>query len=81
MVKCADPKTPAPTDAAMNWRGRADAFLLARLGDSCSARFRDPTGVPAAILSEGALDAAHRELWYGLYFRVYRLEEIVLEMP
>jgi hypothetical protein len=80
MMKCADPKTPPPTDAAMNWRSRADAFLVARLGESYAARFRNPTGVPAAMLSDGALDAAHQQLWYGLYFRVYRLEEIVLEM-
>jgi hypothetical protein len=80
MVKCADSKTPPPTDAAANWRSRAEAFLVARLGESFAARFRDPTGVPAAMLSDSALDAAHQELWYGLYFRVYRLEEIVLDM-
>ena len=65
----------------MNWKSRAGAFLVARLGESYAARFRDPIGVPAAMLSNGALDAAHQELWYGLYFRVYRLEEMVLEMP
>jgi hypothetical protein len=79
MALCADPKTPPPTDAAMNWRSRAEAFLAARLGGAYPARFADPTGVPAAMLSDGALDAAHQELWYGLYFRVYRLEEMALE--
>ncbi len=80
MVRCADAKTPPPTDAAMNWRNRADALLVAQLGESYAARFRDPNGVPPAMLSDGALDAAHQELWYGLYFRVYRLEEMLLEI-
>lgn len=80
MVKCADPGTPPPTEAAANWRARAEALLVARLGETYAARFRDPSGVPATMLSESALDAAHQELWYGLYFRVYRLHEIALEM-
>jgi hypothetical protein len=81
MDKCADQKSPPPMTLVDSWKSRAQSYLSAQLGNSYAVRFGDPNGIPAVMLSDPSNDAAHQVLWYGIYFRVFRLEEIIRQIP
>jgi len=81
MSLCTDAKKPAPQADADAWGATTEMFLRGNLGDSYVTRFRDQTGVPPVSLSGPDIDTAHQNLWFGIYYRVARLQQFSQEVP
>jgi hypothetical protein len=72
MTECGIPSNPAPLEPAEAWASTVETFLKEKMGASYVARFRDSTGGP---LGEPNMDKLHLQLWLGIRFRVFRLEQ------
>jgi hypothetical protein len=74
-----DPKKEPSVQVANNWDSDVVGFLQSNLGESYVVRYRDQTGIPP--LSLNGADPAHQNLWWGIYIRVFRLEQFIEQVP
>jgi hypothetical protein len=80
--ECADAATPLPKEAVIDWETQAKAFLSANLGPSYVTRFGDPIGAsPLLTVSMSAMSDDRRNLFIGIYVRIFRLEQFSQQLP
>jgi hypothetical protein len=77
--QCADATVLLPTEAVIDWDRRAKAFLNSNLGASYVTRFGDPIG--AAPLVVQSMSDDRRNLFIGIYVRIFRLEQFSQPLP
>jgi hypothetical protein len=78
MGECSKENQPAPNDAANQWAGEVEYFLLGHLGAEYIPRFRSDAGLP--ISGTFIVSIEHRNLWAGIRVRLARLEQFLAEM-
>lgn len=76
--KCGDVTVPLPTEAANDWDMRAKAFLNTNLDASYVIRFVDTIGATPLVTQ---LSDDRRNLFIGIYVRIFRLEQFSQQLP